>query len=414
MPSSSKKQSDFMRAVAHSPSFAKKVGVSQSVGQDFSSADKGRKFAKGGVMKNCYAEGGMSDKVQDKAMMQKAVNKHEGRLHKGQPMTKLAKGGASTKFKRYAEGGEVEEAAAKQRGLDISNKEAPVGFFERIRAGNIDQPGTEAYNRFGAGRGRAAAPAAPAAEEDRPMPVPRPPAQPNPIFAAGLEQGKRQPSGDASVAEDYAGPRTKPIVTAPVKPTASKPTAPAAPPAPMKTVGTGNQRGPTAEELAAYSAEKNKKKSAAEKMDLPGMKADAKKALDDDPSAILGAAGAAGAGYGLYKLAKKMMGATKAGKVAAPFLKEIGTNAPKKLLEGPRAASKSADVTDVVPKSTEMKRLGKPSLKKPLDESDTTGGAIGYKRGGKAMKFASGGMVSSASRRADGIATKGKTRCKIC
>jgi hypothetical protein len=29
-------------------------------------------------------------------------------------------------------------------------------------------------------------------------------------------------------------------------------------------------------------------------------------------------------------------------------------------------------------------------------------------------KFASGGSVSSASRRADGIATKGKTRCKMC
>jgi hypothetical protein len=29
-------------------------------------------------------------------------------------------------------------------------------------------------------------------------------------------------------------------------------------------------------------------------------------------------------------------------------------------------------------------------------------------------KFAKGGSVSSASKRADGIATKGKTRCKIC
>ena len=37
-----------MEAIAHSPSFAKKVGVSQSVGQDFSKADKGRKFSKGG------------------------------------------------------------------------------------------------------------------------------------------------------------------------------------------------------------------------------------------------------------------------------------------------------------------------------------------------------------------------------
>ena len=39
------------------------------------------------------AEGGKLDMKQDKSMMQKAVNKHEGRLHKGSPMTKLSKGG---------------------------------------------------------------------------------------------------------------------------------------------------------------------------------------------------------------------------------------------------------------------------------------------------------------------------------
>ena len=86
MPSASKKQHNFMEAVAHSPAFAKKAGVPQSVGKDFSTADKGRKFAKGGDMKH-------EDVKMDKAMMQKAVNKHESRLHKGQPMTKLAKGG---------------------------------------------------------------------------------------------------------------------------------------------------------------------------------------------------------------------------------------------------------------------------------------------------------------------------------
>jgi hypothetical protein len=48
MPSSSKKQHNFMEAVAHNPAFAKKVGVPQSVGKDFSNADKGRKFSKGG------------------------------------------------------------------------------------------------------------------------------------------------------------------------------------------------------------------------------------------------------------------------------------------------------------------------------------------------------------------------------
>ena len=52
MPSTSAKQHRFMEAVAHNPAFAKKAGVPQSVGKDFSEADKGRKFAKGGDMKD--------------------------------------------------------------------------------------------------------------------------------------------------------------------------------------------------------------------------------------------------------------------------------------------------------------------------------------------------------------------------
>ena len=196
MPSTSKKQHNFMAAVAHNPAFAKKAGVPQSVGKDFNEADKGRKFSKGGEMKTDsqfdadvdrakrslyknkedskiysrerglspgmaakrlenrgvdmrglvaneqnpdnlgsykkggsvkkmsmggYADGGMTmvnkggkmvpdfaadgkgkmakggmahaDVKMDKKMMQKAVNKHEGRLHKGSTITKLASGG---------------------------------------------------------------------------------------------------------------------------------------------------------------------------------------------------------------------------------------------------------------------------------------------------------------------------------
>ena len=48
MPSTSKKQHNFMAAVANNPSFAKKVGVPQSVGKEFNQADKSRKFSKGG------------------------------------------------------------------------------------------------------------------------------------------------------------------------------------------------------------------------------------------------------------------------------------------------------------------------------------------------------------------------------
>jgi hypothetical protein len=48
MPSVSKKQHKFMEAIAHNKEFAKKVGVPQSVGKDFSQADKGKKFSEGG------------------------------------------------------------------------------------------------------------------------------------------------------------------------------------------------------------------------------------------------------------------------------------------------------------------------------------------------------------------------------
>ena len=99
MPSSSKKQANFMRAVAHSPEFAKKVGVSQKVGQDFAAADKGRTFKKGGDMAK-----------ESKAMVKKEVSfmkakgapkamvKHEESEAKG-----MKKGGAC-----YAKGGGIE------------------------------------------------------------------------------------------------------------------------------------------------------------------------------------------------------------------------------------------------------------------------------------------------------------------
>ena len=86
MPSVSKKQHNFMAAIAHNPAFAKKVGIPQSVGKDFNNADKGKKFQKGGIMKH-------SDIKQDMPMMKKvageAVKGHEKRMHK------MAKGGVT-------------------------------------------------------------------------------------------------------------------------------------------------------------------------------------------------------------------------------------------------------------------------------------------------------------------------------
>ena len=52
-----------MAAVAKNPSFAKKVGVPAKVGQEFLTADKGKKFGSGGVMKKKmrkFVDGGLS------------------------------------------------------------------------------------------------------------------------------------------------------------------------------------------------------------------------------------------------------------------------------------------------------------------------------------------------------------------
>ena len=51
-------------------------------------------YAKGGACKG-YAEGGKvhSDVAMDKKIVKEAVHKHEKSMHKGEPLTKLAKGG---------------------------------------------------------------------------------------------------------------------------------------------------------------------------------------------------------------------------------------------------------------------------------------------------------------------------------
>jgi hypothetical protein len=57
-------------------------------------ADGVGKMKRGGMAKSDMKEDMKMDLKQDKSMMQKAVNKHEGRLHKGAAMTKLAGGGS--------------------------------------------------------------------------------------------------------------------------------------------------------------------------------------------------------------------------------------------------------------------------------------------------------------------------------
>jgi hypothetical protein len=107
MPSKSKEQHNFMAAVANNPAFAKKAGVPQSVGKDFSNADKGRKFSKGGDMKDEMKKG----------KMPAALAKHAGmpasKAHKG-----LKAGGSVGTTKM----GAVRTAAPSRDGVAIQGK----------------------------------------------------------------------------------------------------------------------------------------------------------------------------------------------------------------------------------------------------------------------------------------------------
>lgn len=142
MPSTSKKQHNFMAAAAHNPAFAKKAGISTKVAKEFNQADKGRKFGSGGMKpvdmkKNpgmaklptavrnkmgFMKKGGMAsdakedtkmDKKQDVAMIKKAFKEHDAQEHKGGKGTKLAlkKGG-------MARGGGI-ESKGKTKGTMI-------------------------------------------------------------------------------------------------------------------------------------------------------------------------------------------------------------------------------------------------------------------------------------------------------
>lgn len=116
MPSVSKKQHNFMAAVAKNPGFAKKAGVSSSVGKEFLTADKGKKFKEGGAMKH-------SDIKMDKKVVKKAVGMHDKQLHGGKKtdLATLKKGGMACAPKKMARGGGI-ETKGKTKGTMIKMK----------------------------------------------------------------------------------------------------------------------------------------------------------------------------------------------------------------------------------------------------------------------------------------------------
>ena len=112
MPSTSKKQHNFMAAVANNPSFAKKAGVPQSVGKEFNNADKGKTFKRGGDMATKMG----------KPTMKAGMSTAKDGMKKATPMAGMMgmkKGGMPMKMK---DGKKVPIFAAKGGGIEAKGK----------------------------------------------------------------------------------------------------------------------------------------------------------------------------------------------------------------------------------------------------------------------------------------------------
>ena len=91
-----------MRAVAHSPSFAKKMGIPQAVGQKFEAHGAP---PNGSTKPQSKAEGGPTMKKESPAMMKKEVAFMK---KKGAPKAMIKHEMAEAKGKPFAKGGGVE------------------------------------------------------------------------------------------------------------------------------------------------------------------------------------------------------------------------------------------------------------------------------------------------------------------
>jgi|688.fasta_scaffold67867_5 hypothetical protein len=348
------------------------------------------------------------------------------------PMKKPVK-----RVRRFQEGGET---ADKMAGLAASNKDAPMGFFERLRMGNIDQEGSQAYNRLGAGRAKMDRDAASELAANRMVDDMNASRQnqaygkseadvmdamrQSDMMQRGRIAGEVVDSADkyrdytpiakpAAAAQNAAILASKPRSTTSSGTTTgdlaridrkvpSGPTPTRAPGGAMKRGALSNEA-PAASSSAAAPAAKPAATSAATTREERQARIDQAFKPPSDEQIQKGLeAGTLGAGFTLKKIAdlaknlanrksamKDRLRLDRPGTVSGEgfvmrdgkIVKDVAAKAPQKALPSP--------ITDVVAK----------------------------KRGGAVKKMAHGGSVkssvSAASKRGDGIALRGKTRGKI-
>lgn len=170
MPSTSAKQAKFMRAIAHSPSFAKKVGVKQSVGKDFEMADKKtKKFGDGGTSGSGYTFKQVQSELDAMGKRQqaaKAAKAAKSKATSGEPdmgreptdadiakMNQRPKG--NFKFSNSAKGGKVKKYAAGGGVTKQLPTATEMGSMNMAKGGSADKAGRALVRKSADTKGRA-------------------------------------------------------------------------------------------------------------------------------------------------------------------------------------------------------------------------------------------------------------------
>ena len=120
-----------MAAVANNPAFAKKAGIPQSVGEDFLSADKGKKFGAGGEKTRADSQAINQPKTNHGDM---ALFKRGGTMAtKGvNPFAKFEKSGKDVEKKGVKEGSKKDMAMDKAQMMGMKK-----GGMKKMAAGGL-------------------------------------------------------------------------------------------------------------------------------------------------------------------------------------------------------------------------------------------------------------------------------------
>tara|TARA_R100001079_G_scaffold48668_1_gene24703 strand:+ start:63 stop:458 length:396 start_codon:yes stop_codon:yes gene_type:complete len=118
VPSKSKKQHRFMKAVANNPDFAKEVGVPQSVGREYEKADKGKTFS-GGKKVSSKRMKAVEEEVEEMERVKKRRSKDpKERKDKKQEMKRIRdEEGQTLRDMRMNKGGKVRGCGIASRGV---------------------------------------------------------------------------------------------------------------------------------------------------------------------------------------------------------------------------------------------------------------------------------------------------------